>query len=148
MWKRRPPKPFFCNFEILLGVILGSLLVDFWSLLVDFWKVLLLFFGSVSGAAPGPLLAPFWDGSLILGTCLVKYWRCFLRKTRFYLHPSSFFKKSAKDVRRKMIVRYVSLFHLVPYGAISRRNDACFRHTKNHNSDPHQLSPTKRANCF
>ena len=49
----------FCNFKILSGVILGSLLVDFWRLLVDFWKVLLLFFGSVSGTAPGPLLAPF-----------------------------------------------------------------------------------------
>ena len=49
----------FCNFNVLFGVILGSLWVDFWSLLVDFWEVLLLFFGSVSGTAPGPLLAPF-----------------------------------------------------------------------------------------
>ena len=49
----------FCNFNVLFGVISGSLLVDFWSLLVDFCEVLLLFFGSVSGTALGPLLAPF-----------------------------------------------------------------------------------------
>ena len=62
----------FYNFKVLVGVISGSLLVDFWSLLVDFWKVLLLFFGSVWGTAPGPLLAPFWNHfALILWTFVV-----------------------------------------------------------------------------
>ena len=59
--EKKATQTVFCNFRFLFGVILGSLLVDFWSLFDDFWKVLLLFFGSVSGTAPGPLLAPFWD---------------------------------------------------------------------------------------
>ena len=59
--EKKATQTVFCNFNVIFGVILGSLLVDFWSLLVDFWEVLLLFFGSVSGTAPGPLLAPFWD---------------------------------------------------------------------------------------
>ena len=49
--------------KLLFGVILGSLLVDFWSLLVDFWKVVGAFLckclGDRSGTALGSTLGSF-----------------------------------------------------------------------------------------
>ena len=56
----KAPKPFF----IILNTFLGSFGGAFWSTFGAFWltfgSFLLLFLGSVSGTAPGPLLASFW----------------------------------------------------------------------------------------
>ena len=56
----KAPKPFF----IILNMFLGSFWGAFWSTFGVFWltfgSFLLLFVGSVSGNAPGPLLASFW----------------------------------------------------------------------------------------
>ena len=53
----------FYHFKHVFGVILGSLLVDFWSLLVDCWKFFATFrgkyLGDRSGTALGFILAWF-----------------------------------------------------------------------------------------
>ena len=56
----KAPKPL----SIILNTVLGSFGGAFWSTFGAFWltfgSFLLLFLGSVSGTAPGPLLASFW----------------------------------------------------------------------------------------
>ena len=51
----------FYHFKHVFGVILGSLLVDFWSLLVDFWKLFAAFLGKCLGDRSGTALGFILD---------------------------------------------------------------------------------------
>ena len=99
LWKKVSPKVLF-NCKLLFGVIVGSLLVDFWSLLVEFWKVVGAFLwkclGDRSGTAFGSILGSFCNDFMNM---FVKCWRCFLREKCFYMHAKSFSKSFYLFVR-------------------------------------------------